>query len=108
MSNSGFTWDGIEDGKIPWGALKSAWQRSQPASCLNYDQPTILANFGLRHVGLFNRSPNFVSVCPKCQRSFVDESIKDVAGWMAANLNTDFYPRFEINWGKRFNRELQS
>lgn len=46
MTNSGFVWDGLEDGQIPWIALKSAWQRSQPTPCLNCYQPTILANFG--------------------------------------------------------------
>ena len=50
---------------------------------------------------MFNRSPNFVSVCPKCKRSFVNESIKDVAAWMAANLKTDFCPVGEVVWGKR-------
>jgi len=28
-TNSGFAWNGLEDGQIPWVALKSAWQRSQ-------------------------------------------------------------------------------
>lgn len=100
-TNSGFAWDGLETGQIPWVALKSAWQRSQPSSCLNCSAETILVNFGFRQVGLFNRSPNFVSVCPNCRRSFVDESITDVAGWMAENLKTDFYPMGEVVWGKR-------
>ena len=58
-TNSGFAWNGLEDGQIPWVALKSAWQRSQTVSCLNCNHPTILVNFGLRQVGMFNRSPNF-------------------------------------------------
>lgn len=103
-TNSGLAWDGLELGRIPWAALKSAWQRSQSASCLNCSGDTILVNFGYRQVSLFNRSPNFVSICSQCQRSFVDESIKDVAGWMAANLKTDFCPVGEVVWGKRVER----
>ena len=68
---------------------------------MNCDKASILVNFGLKQVGLFNRSPNFVSIYPKCRRSFVDESIKDVAGWMAGNLNADFLPVGELVWGKR-------
>jgi len=101
MTNSGFAFDELEDGQIPWSALKSTWQRSQPDSCLNCTGETILVNFGFRQVGVFNRSPNFVSICPQCRRSFVDDSIKDVAEWMAANLKTDFCPVGEVVWGKR-------
>lgn len=104
MTNSGLAWDGLELGQIPWAALKSAWQHSQSASCLNCSGETILFNFGYRQVGVFNRSPNFVSVCPHCRRSFVDDSITDVAGWMAANLKTDFCPVGEVVWGKRVDR----
>ncbi len=105
-TNSGFAWDGLADGQIPWAALKSAWQRSKPTSCLNCSGETILVNFGFRQVGVFNRLPNFVSVCPNCRRSFVDESIKDVAGWMAENLKTDFCSVREVVWGKRVRASL--
>jgi hypothetical protein len=104
---SGFAWDGLENGQIPWGALKSAWQRSQADSCLNCSGETILVNFGFRQVGLFNRSPNFVSVCPNCRRSFAGDSITDVAGWMVANLETDFFPVGEVVWGKRVESEIE-
>lgn len=100
-TSSGFAWDAVPDGSIPWAAIKGAWQLSQPTSCLNCDKPTILVNFGYRQVGLFNRSPKFVSICPQCQRSFVDESITDVVGWMAGNLKTEFCPVGEVVWGKR-------
>ncbi len=104
MTNSGLAWDGIAVGQIPWCALKSAWQRSQSSSCLNCSRETILVNFGYRQVGVFNRSTNFVSVCPQCRRSFVDESITDVAWWITANLKTDFCPVGEVVWGKRVDR----
>ncbi len=98
---SGFAWDGIEDGLIPWAAMKSAWRRGASGVCQNCSGETLLVNFGHRQVGLFNRSPNFVSVCQKCRRSFVDDSIKGVAGCMEANLETDFCPVGEMVWGKR-------
>lgn len=107
MTNSGFAWDGVEDGQIPWVALKSAWQRSQQASCLNCSGETILVNFGFRQTGVFNRSPNFVSICPKCRCSFVDDSIKDVADWMAANLKTEFCSVGKVVWGKKVEIESQ-
>jgi hypothetical protein len=98
---SGFAWDGIEDNRIPWTAMKSAWRRAAPGVCLNCDGETILVNFGMRQVGMFNRSPNFVHVCGACCRSFRDESVKDVAVWMAANLDWNVQPKFEMVWGRR-------
>ncbi len=80
MTNSGLAWDGLGLERIPWSALKRAWQRSHSTSCLNCSGEKILVNFGYRQVGVFNRSPIFISICPSCWRSFVDESIKDVAG----------------------------
>jgi len=105
--NSGLAWDGLADVEISWAALKSSWQRSQSVSCLNCYQPTILVNFGFKQVGMFHRSPNFLRVCPKCNRSFVDDTIKNCRGWMATSLHADVYSRFEIVWGKRFQRESQ-
>lgn len=99
--SSGFEWEGIEDNRIPWSALKSAWRRSSPRVCLNCDQPTTLVNFGLRPVGMFNRSPNFVRVCGDCRRSFRDESVKDVDGWMIANLNVAVRLGFVMRWERR-------
>lgn len=99
-SKSGFAWNGLEDGQIPWAAIKSAWRNGDGTVCLNCSGGAILINFGLRQVGVFNRSPNFISICPQCQRSFVDESIRDVGGWMAMNLDADFCPVGEVVRGK--------
>ena len=103
-TSSGFAWAETENNRIPWVALKSTWRRAAPGVCLNCDTPTILTNFGHRQVGMFNRSPNFVSVCSTCCRSFRDESVKDVGEWMAANLDADMQPRFEIVWDRRVER----
>ena len=104
-TNSGFAWDGVEDGQIPWAAMKNAWRRAAPGVCLNCDTPMLLVNFGLRPVGMFNRSANFVSVCGQCRRSSVDDSVKDVRSWIIANLDDEVMPGFEMVWGRRTTRE---
>ncbi|HBJ34209.1 MAG TPA: hypothetical protein DDZ51_05475 [Planctomycetaceae bacterium] len=103
-TRSGFAWDGVEDGQIPWAAIKSAWRRDAPPTCQNCSSDTLLVNFGLRQVGLFNRSANIVHVCRLCRRSFRDESIIDVRAWMTANLDEAALPCFELVWGKRVKR----
>jgi hypothetical protein len=75
-TRSGFAWGGVED-NIPWIALKAAWRRTTPMSCLNCDQPTILTNFGIPWNGVFNRTPRFLYVCGTCQRSFRNDAVKD-------------------------------
>jgi len=67
--------------------------------------PTLLVNFGLRQVGMFNRSPNFLSVCSKCCRSFKDESVKDVGQWIEGNLDAEVRPDAEMVWGRRVDRQ---
>ena len=105
-TRSGYAWDQIEDNRIPWAALKSAWRRTAPGVCLNCDVPTLLTNFGLRPTGMCNRSPNFVTVCGACRRSFRDESVTDVRAWIVANLDAEVRPGFEMRWGKRVKWEM--
>jgi hypothetical protein len=100
-SNSGYAWKGVEYAEIPWAAMKSAWRRMQPIICLNCDQPSILVNFGLPRVSFFRHAPRFISVCVKCQRSFLDDSITDVGGWMEANLDEEVRPGLNIVSGNR-------
>jgi hypothetical protein len=107
-TNSGFAWDGLEDNRIPWAAMKSAWRRAAPGVCLNCDGETLLVNFGLRPLGMFNRCQKFTSVCGACRRSFKDESVKDVTEWMATNLDVDVRPGFEMVWGRRVEREAKA
>lgn len=102
-TRSGYAWGGIED-NIPWIALKAAWRQAAPVICPNCDQPTILTNFGYPWTGLFNRSARFVHVCGACRRAFRDDSVKDVAGWMASNLDAKARPDAEMVWGRRVAR----
>jgi hypothetical protein len=102
---SGYAWDGIEDNRIPWAGLKSAWRRTAPVLCSNCDRPTLLANFGYPWVGMFNRSPSFIHVCGACRRSFVDSSVQDVGNWIMANLDAEVLPDFLMMWDRRVRLE---
>lgn len=102
QTKSGFAWDGVEDGFIPWAAMKSVW-RSGSGSCLNCSGPTLLVNFGLRQVGMFNRSGFIEHVCGMCRRSFRDVVV-DVKAWMVANLDAGVRPSDELIWGCRVAR----
>lgn len=99
-TSSGLAWDDIPVGSIPWAAMKSAWQRVAPVSCLNCSGETILTNLGLRQVGMFNRAGFVEHVCGMCRRSFRDETV-DVKVWTVANLDAANLPESEMVWGKR-------
>jgi hypothetical protein len=105
-TSSGFAWEGIVDGCIPWAALKSAWRRGV-GLCQNCSGETLLVNFGLRQVGMFNRASCFERVCGTCRRSYRDDSVV-VKAWMAANLDEEVLPSFEMVWGKRVKWEAKS
>lgn len=99
-TSSGFAWEGLPDGSIPWAAMKSAWRRVAPVSCLNCSGETILTNSGLRQVGQFNRAGFVEHVCGACRKSFRDETV-DVHAWMAANLDEETRPSGELIWGRQ-------
>lgn len=103
-TTSGFAWEGVECDRIPWAALKSAWRRARPMICPNCDTPTLLVNFGHPWTGMLSRTPRFIHVCGKCRRSFTDYMVNDVAGWMAANLDPEVQPGFEMAWDRRVRR----
>ena len=105
---SGLAWEGVEDNRIPWAVLKSAWRRATAMMCQNCDQPTMLTNFGVPWTGMFNRTPRFLHVCGPCQRSFKNEAVTDVAGWMAANLDAESRPDAEMVWDRRVKREAKT
>lgn len=96
---SGYSWDGVDSGHIPWAALKSAWRRSD-STCLNCDEPTILTNFGQPWIGMLNRKQIVEHTCLKCQRSF-ENRIPDVEQWMTANLDAEVLPDCIMMWNHR-------
>jgi hypothetical protein len=97
---SGYAWEGVEANRIPWPALKSAWRRTDPVPCPNCDGPTVMTNFGFPWRGMFNRYPSFLHACGECRRLFEDDSVKDVAGWMVANLDADVLPAYDMVWDR--------
>lgn len=98
---SGYAWEGLNDNEIPWAAMKSAWRKVPETTCLNCDQPTLLANFGYSQRGMFNRCPRFYYVCPQCPRLFQDHTVRDVRGWIMANLDPNTRPNYDVFWGSR-------
>ena len=103
-TSSGLAWDGIPDGSIPWAAMKSAWRRGGSVVCQNCSGEALLVNFGLRQAGVFNRAGFIEYVCGACRRSYRD-SVDDVGGWMAANLDAEVWPGYEMMWGKKVRLE---
>ena len=101
---SGFAWEAVEDNRIPWATPKSAWRRATAMTCLNCDQPTLLVNFGNPWTGLLDRLPRFTHACGTCRRSFADDSVTDVAGWMATNLDPEVRPGYDMLWDRRVAR----
>jgi len=93
---------------IPWAALKSAWRQGGSGVCLNCSGETLLVNFGLRQVGMFNRASCFENVCGTCRRSYRDDSVNDVPGWIVTNLDEDVRPDAKMMWGKRLKLEAIS
>ncbi len=107
-TRSGYAWEGIEDSRIPWIALKAVWRSRDavpPLACLNCDTPTILVNFGNPQGSMFNRYPRFISVCCSCCRSFQNGSVNNVLGWMEANLPEELRPDFIMWWNHRMKLE---
>jgi len=107
-TSSGLCWDGLEDGRISWAAMKSAWRRSGSGVCLNCDGETFWTNFGLRQVGMFNWSSQFVHTCVQCRRSFRDDLVKDAGRWIRENLDAAVRPDAKMIWGKRVKLETKS
>lgn len=101
---SGYAWDGVQSGLIPWAALKSAWRKTTK-TCLNCDQPAILVNFGQPWTGMFNRKRIVEHVCLKCRRSF-EEWVPDVEQWMATNLDAEVLPDCIMCWNQRVKLEV--
>jgi hypothetical protein len=99
LSKSGFAWESVESGRIPWSAMKSAWRRSI-STCPNCNRPSILTNFGMPWIGMFQRKRIVEHTCFRCRRSFED-SVPDAEQWMLANLDADALPQFVMQWNQR-------
>jgi hypothetical protein len=73
-SRSNYCWEGVEQGRVPWRVLKSAWRHEDAPPCQNCDRPTLLSAFGHFACGFYKRGPTVVRVCPLCGSRFEDHS----------------------------------
>lgn len=106
-TRSGMAWDNLEDGLIPWGAMKSAWRRSDRSDrsdrsnrsglgvCLNCDQPTLLTNFGQCHLNSYSSYASESEVCGRCRKQFCRSPV------IAQELDAEWRPKYRLILGKR-------
>ncbi len=98
-SASNYCWEGVEQRRIPWRVLKSAWRHENAPLCQNCDQPTLLTAFGYFACGFYKRGPKVVRVCPLCSSRFEDDSPWDGPEWMRANLDEPLLPSADLMFG---------
>jgi hypothetical protein len=98
--SSCFSWEGVEDNRIPWFALKSAWRRMAPMVCLNCERQTLVTNFGYCRTGMLNRYSRIIHTCFDCRRSFDDTSV-DAGHWIRENLDSTAWPDYDTFFGRR-------
>ena len=98
-SGSNYCWEGVEQRRIPWRVLKSAWRHENAPLCQNCDQPTLLTAFGYFACGFYKRGPIVVRVCPLCSSRFEDDSPWDGPEWMRANLDEPLLPSADLMFG---------
>lgn len=98
--SSNYCWEGVEQGRIPWRVLKSAWEHEDAPLCQNCNKPTLLTTFGNFSNGYYKRGAIVVRICPLCRSVFEDHSPWDGPAWMLANLDTPLLPNAEIVFGR--------
>jgi hypothetical protein len=99
-SGSNYCWEGVEQHRIPWRILKSAWRHEDAPPCQNCDRATLLTAFGYFACGFYKRGPQLVRVCPLCRSQFVDHSPWDGPAWMLANLDGPLLPSADLMFGR--------
>jgi hypothetical protein len=97
---SNYCWAGVEERRIPWRVLKSAWRHENAPLCQNCDRPTVVTTFGYFVCGFYKRGPIVVRICPLCRSKFEDHSPWDGPAWMLANLDEPLLPSADIMFGK--------
>jgi hypothetical protein len=93
---SNYCWASVEERRIPWCVLKSAWRHEMAPLCLNCEKPALLIAFGY----FYKRESKVIRICPRCSRMFEDYSPWwDGPAWMLANLDETLLPSCEIMFG---------
>jgi hypothetical protein len=98
-SDSNYRWEGVEQRRVPWRVLKSAWRHEDALPCPNCDRPTLLTAFGYFACGFYKRAPAVVRICPLCRSQFVDHSPWDGPEWLRANLDGPLLPSADLLFG---------
>jgi hypothetical protein len=98
-SGSNYCWEGVEQRRIPWRVLKSAWRHENASLCQNCDRPTHLTAFGYFACGFYIRAPRVVRICPACGSRFEDHSPWDGPEWMLAHLDEPLLPSADPMFG---------
>lgn len=99
-SFSNYCWVGIEQRRIPWKVLKSAWRHEDAPHCQNCETPTVLVAFGYFVSGFYKRAPIVVRICTLCRSQFEDHSPWNGPAWMVANLDQPLLPVCELMFGQ--------
>jgi hypothetical protein len=98
-SDSNYCWEGVEQRRLPWRVLKSAWRHESAPLCRICDKATILTAFGYFACGFYKRGPQLVRACPLCDSRFEDHSPWDGPEWMLANLDEPLLPSADLMFG---------
>jgi hypothetical protein len=99
-SGSNYCWEGVEQGRVPWRVLKSAWRHEDAPPCRNCDRPTLLTAFGHFACGFYKRGPTVVRICPLCRSRFEDHSPWGGPAWLLANLDGPLLPSADLMFGR--------
>jgi hypothetical protein len=91
-----YSWHGVDEGRIPWGALRSIWRRERQHACQNCDTPVVAWSFDYRRCGLLNMYGHIRRCCFRCRRSF-EEPAGDLWPWLLAMLDADVLPASHDN-----------
>ena len=93
-------WEGVEQRRVPWRVLKSAWRHESAPPCQNCDRLTLLIAFGYFVCGFCKRGPEVVRICPLCGSRFEDRSPWGGPEWMLANLDEPLLPSADLMFGR--------
>jgi hypothetical protein len=90
---SSYSWEGVEAGRIPWAALKSAWRREPAPDCPNCGGTLAVWRFDWRRASwLSSTRTEVLRCCFPCRRSFEESLHGDPWPWLARTLGPEVLP----------------
>jgi hypothetical protein len=92
-SQSSYSWEGVEPGRIPWAALKSVWRRERAPDCPNCDVSLATWSFDERRSGWLSGTRAVIAhCCFLCRRGVEEECQGDLWPWLLKVLDADVLP----------------